>query len=138
MPPQDAWTTRLTEYIANVLPWAHGHQLKGITTFVSTIIEKQTGIQAELARGLGNQEAAGKRLSRLLHKARLAPHRLADAVRAQALGQVPATGRVRLALDWTSEGSQHLLVVSLVTGGRAIPIYWRASDAAVLKGRRRR
>jgi Transposase DDE domain len=138
MTPQDSWTTRLTEYIANVLPWAPGHQLKGITTFVSTIIEKQTGIQAELARGLGNQEAAVKRLSRLLHNERLAPHRLADAVLAQALGQLPPKGKVRLAIDWTIEGSQHLLVVSLVTGGRAVSIYWRAYDAAVLKGRRRR
>jgi hypothetical protein len=124
--------------MANVLPWAHGHQLKGITTFVDAIIEKQTGTQAELARGLGNQEAALKRLSRLLHNPRLAPHRLADAVLAQALRQVPPKGKVRLALDWTIEGSQHLLVVSLVTGGRAVPIYWRAYDATVLKGRMRR
>jgi hypothetical protein len=121
-----------------VLPWAHGHQLKGITTFVNAIIEKQTGTQAELARGLGNQEAAVKRLSRLLHNERLAPHRLADAVLAQALRQLPPTGKVRLALDWTIEGSQHLLVASLVTGGRAVPLYWRAYDATVLKGRMRR
>src|SRR5438552_13046104 len=138
MTPQDSWTTRLTEYIANVLPWAHGHQLKGITTCVSTIIEKQTGIQAELARGLDNQEAAVKRLSRLLHNARLAPHRLADAVLAQALGQLPPKGKVRLALDWTIEGQQHLLVGSLVTGGRAVPLYWRAYEATVLQGRMRR
>ncbi len=121
-----------------MLPWAHGHQLKGITTFVGAIIEKQTGNQAELARGMGNQEAALKRLSRLLHNERLAPHRLADAVLAQALRQLPPTGKVRLALDWTIEGRQHLLVASLVTGGRAVPIYWRAYDATVLKGRMRR
>ena len=138
MTPQDLDATRLMEYIADVLPWAHGHQLKGITTFVGAIIEKQTGNQAELARGLGNQEAALKRLSRLLHNERLAPHRLADAVLAQALRQWPPKGKVRLALDWTIEGSQHLLVASLVTGGRAVPIYWRAYDATVLKGRMRR
>ena len=138
MTHQDSETTRLAEYIANVLPWAHGHQLKGITTFVGAIIEKQTGNQAELARGLGNQEAAVKRLSRLLHNERLAPHRLADAVLAQALEQLPPRGKVRLTLDWTIEGTQPLLVVSLVTGGRAVPIYWRAYDAAVLKGRMRR
>jgi DDE family transposase len=138
MTHQDSETTRLAQYIANVLPWAHGHQLKGITTFVGAIIEKQTGNQAELARGLGNQEAATKRLSRLLHNDRLAPHRLADAVLEQALRQLPPTGKVRLALDWTIEGSQHLLVVSLVTGGRAVPLYWRAYDATVLKGRMRR
>lgn len=135
---QDSWTTRLKEYIANVLPWAQGHQLKGITTFVGAILEKQTGNQAELARGLGNQEAALKRLSRLLHTPRLAPQRLADAVLAQGLRQVPPKGKVRLALDWTIEGSQHLRVVSLVTGGRAVPLYWRAYDATVLKGRMRR
>ena len=45
---------------------------------------------------------------------------------------------MRLAIDWTIEGTQHLLVVSRVTGGRAVPIYWRAYDGAVLKGRRRR
>ena len=138
MTHQDSETTRLLDYIAKVLPWAHGHQLKGITTFVGAIIDKQTGNQAELARGLGNQEAAVKRLSRLLHNERLAPHRLADAVLAQALRQVPPKGKVRLALDWTIEGTQHLLVVSLVTGGRAVPIYWRAYDATVLKGRMRR
>jgi hypothetical protein len=138
MTPQDSWTTRLKDYIAKVLPWAHGHQLKGITTFVNAIIEKQTGTQAELARGLGNQEAAVKRLSRLLHNTRLTPHRLADAALAQALQQLPPKGKVRLAIDWTIEGSQHLLVVSLVTGGRAVPIYWRAYDATVLRGRMRR
>jgi len=90
---------------------------------VDAILEKQTGTQAELARGLGNQEAALKRLSRLLHNERLAPHRLADAVLAQALRQLPPKGKVRLAIDWTIEGSQHLPVVSLVTGGRAVPIY---------------
>jgi hypothetical protein len=138
MEHQDSWTTRLKEYIATVLSWAHGHQLKGITTFVGAILEKQTGTQAELARGLGNQEAALKRLSRLLHNPRLAPHRLADAVLVQALRQLPPRGKVRLALDWTIEGSQHLLVVSLITGGRAVPIYWRAYEATVLKGRMRR
>jgi hypothetical protein len=127
MTHQDSWTTRLKDDIANVLPWAHGHQLQGMTTFVHAIIEKQTGNQAELARGLGNQEAAVKRLSRLLHNERLAPHRLADAVLVHALQQLPPKGKVRLALDWTIEGSQHLLVVSLVTGGRAVPIYWRAT-----------
>ena len=138
MTPQDSETTRLQEYIANVLPWAHGHQLKGITTFVGAVLEKQTGTQAALARGLGNQEAAVKRLSRLLHNPRLAPHRLADAVLEQALSQLPPTGKVRLALDWTIEGRPHLLTVSLITGGRAVPIYWRAYDATVLKGRMRR
>ncbi len=131
-------TTRLNEYIKEVLPWAHGHQIKAITTFVAAIIERQTGTQAELARTCGNQEAGCKRLSRLIHNPRLAPHALADAVLAQALRQIPRRGKVRLAIDWTIEGTQYLLVVSLVTGGRAVPVYWRAYDQAVLKGRMRR
>ncbi len=134
----DSQTTRLAEYIKEVLPWAHGHQLKALTTFVAAIIDKQTGTQAALARTVGNQEAATKRLSRLIHNERLAPHALADAVLAQALRQLPRTGKVRLAIDWTIEGTQYLLVVSLVTGGRAVPVYWRAYDQAVLKGRMRR
>ena len=138
MTHQDSWTTRLQHYIAEALPWTHGHQRKGIGTFVGAILEKQSGIQAELARGQGNQEAAVKRLSRLLHNARLGPHRLADSVLAQALKQLPAQGTVRLAIDWTIETPHHLLVVSLVTGRRAVPIYWRAYDAGVLKGRMRR
>ena len=45
---------------------------------------------------------------------------------------------MRLAIDWTIEADQHLLVVSLVMGRRAVPIYWRAYDTSVLKGRMKR
>jgi hypothetical protein len=121
-----------------MLPWAHGHQRKGLRDFVAAIINQQTGCQAQLARHFGNQEAAAKRLSRLLHNERLEPRHLADAVLLQALVQLPAQGPVRLAIDWTTEANQHLLVVSLVVGRRAVPIYWRAYDAAVLKGRMQR
>lgn len=130
--------TRLAEYITALLPWAHGHQQKAITTFVGAILEQQTANQAALARQLGNQEAAVKRLSRLIHNPRLDPKGLAAAVLEQALRQLPRAGKVRLALDWTIEGPHHLLVVSLVTGARAVPIYWRAYDEGVLKGRMRR
>jgi hypothetical protein len=122
----------------DILPWAHGHQRQAIRDFVPAIIAQQTGCQAQLARSFGNQEAAAKRLSRLWHNERLEPRHLADAVLLQALVQLPAHGPVRLALDWTSEGDQHLLVVSLIVGRRAVPIYWRAYDAAVLKGRMKR
>ncbi len=53
--------TRLGDYIAFMLPWAPGHQLKGITDFVYAIVEEQTACQAQLARCFGNQEAASKR-----------------------------------------------------------------------------
>jgi hypothetical protein len=130
--------TRLKDYITALLPWAHGHQLNAIVDFVAVIIEKQTANQAELARLFGNQEAAVKRISRLIHNQRISPHQLADAVLLQALCQLPPTGKLRLAIDWTIEGDHHLLVVSLVTGARALPIYWRAYSAKVLKGRMRR
>src|SRR5262245_61478669 len=134
----DSATTRLDDYIVAMLPWVHGHQRKAIRDFVQAIIDQQTGCQAQLARSCGNQEAATKRWSRLLHNARLEPRHLADAVLLQALAQLPAHGPIRLAVDWTIEGHQHLLVVSLVVGCRAIPIYWRAYEAAVLKGRMQR
>jgi hypothetical protein len=138
MGTQDSPTTRLDHYIEYMLPWAHGHQRKAIRDFVQAIIDQQTGCQAQLARSFGHQEAAAKRLSRLLHNERLEPRHLADAVLLQALVQLPAHGPVRLAIDWTIEGQQHLLVVSLIVGRRAVPIYWRAYNVAVLKGRMQR
>ncbi len=117
------------------LPWAHGHQINGMSDFIVAILERQTGNQAELARGMGNQEAAVKRLSRLNHNERLDPRDLAQAVLEQALRQIPSRGKVRVAIDWTIEDDQHLLVVSLVIKGRAVPIFWRAYAASVLKGR---
>lgn len=130
--------TRLADYIKETLPWAHGHQLKAISTFVESIIETQTGCQAELARTQGNQEAACKRLSRLLHNQRLSPKDLAEWLCLRALEQLPRSGQVRLTIDWTTEDDQHLLVISLVVGRRALPIFWRAYAQSVLKGRRSR
>src|SRR4030095_11827906 len=103
MAPHYSLPTRLSDYIAFLLPWAHGHQLKAIGDFVAAIIEQQTACQAQLARSFGNQEAAVKRLSRLLHNERLDPRLLADAVLLQALHQLPKHGKVRLAIDWTIE-----------------------------------
>jgi len=87
---------------------------------------------------LGHQEAATQRLSRLLHNERLEPRHLADAGLLQALVHLPAHGPVRLAIDWPIEGHQPLLVVSLIVGRRAVPIYGRAYDATGLKGRMKR
>src|SRR3989441_13156089 len=101
MMKKDALPTRLVDYIRELLPWAHGHQLKAIATFVAAIIAKQTGCQAELARTQGNQEAALKRLSRLLHNERLKPKELAEWLCRHARRQVPPTGRGRCALYWS-------------------------------------
>jgi hypothetical protein len=43
-----------------------------------------------------------------------------------------------LAIDWTSQADQHLLVVSLIVGRRAVPIYGRVYHSSVLKGRLQR
>lgn len=128
-------TAPITEYIEQALPWAHGHQIKGIADYVEAILERQTGNQAELSRGMGNQEAALKRLSRLIYNERLDPRMLAAAVLDQAIRQIPKQGKVRLALDWTIEDDQYLLVISLVIKGRGIPIFWRGYAESVLKGR---
>jgi hypothetical protein len=55
-----------------------------------------------------------------------------------ALVHLLTHGLVRLAIDWTIEGHQHLLVVSLVVGRRAAPNSWPAYAATVVKGRRPR
>jgi hypothetical protein len=131
MAPQYSQPTRLSDDIALMLPWAHGHQRKAIGDFVAAIIEQQTACQAQLAHYFGHQEAAVKRFSRLLHHARLDPRLLADAVWLQALHQLPQHGKVRLAIDWTMEAHQPWLVVSLMVGRRAVPISWRAYDTSV-------
>jgi hypothetical protein len=127
--------TRVKDYIKETLPWLHGHQLKGIATFVEAIIERQTGCQAELARTQGDQEAAVKRLSRLLHNERLEPANFPKWLSQQVLKALPSKGKIRVTLDWTIEDDQYLLVVSVVVGRRALPIFWRAYQQSVLKGR---
>lgn len=135
----DTLPTRIDDFIKEMMPWAHGHQIKAISKFVLAIIEKQTGCQAQLARTQGNQEAAVKQLSRLIHNPRLKPKDFAQWLCLQVLAsQVPRRGRVRLTIDWTSEGDQHLLVISLVVGRRALPIFWRAYSQSALKGRMKR
>ena len=135
---KDSDLTHMTNYIKETLPWAHGHQIKGLTTYVAAILRQQTGCQAALARTQGNQEAACRQLGRLLHNPRLALKRLIDSIAKQTLRQVPRTGTVRVAVDWTSEADQHLMTVSLVLGRRAVPFFWRAYDQSVLKGRMHR
>ena len=46
----DSNLTRLKDYIKEMLPQAHGHQLKGITDFIGALFDKQSGCQAALAR----------------------------------------------------------------------------------------
>jgi hypothetical protein len=95
----------------------------------------QSCCQAGLARFFDNFEAASKRLSRLIHNARLETEKLAHSHARALVTRLPAQGGVRLALDWTVEDRQHLLVASLSVGRRAVPLYWRAYRDVDLKTR---
>src|SRR5215204_6160724 len=132
---QSSLTTRLGEYISPVLPAAHGHQRKAVTDFVSALVSAQTCCQAALARCFDNFEAASKRLSRLLHNAHLAPTSWRSRTRGPSPRSRRPRGLVRLSLDWTTEGAQHLLIASLRVGTRAAPVYWRAYHDSELKQR---
>jgi hypothetical protein len=132
---QSSLTTRLGEYISHVLPDAHGHQQKAVCDFVLALISAHSCCQATLARCFDNFEAASRRLTRLLHNSRLSPDESARAHARALCARLPATGAVRLSLDWTTEEAQHLLVASLRVGGRALPLYWRSYQGAELKAR---
>jgi hypothetical protein len=106
-----------------------------MTDFVLAVIMVQSCCQAGLARFFDNFEAASKRLSRFIHNARLETEELARAHARALIARLPAEGGVRLALDWTIEDRQHLLVASLNIGRRAVPLYWRAYEDADLKAR---
>ena len=66
----------------------HGHQIKGIADFVYAIIEQRTAVQAGLAEVFGNQEAASKRIARLLQNPRISAKKLAEIVFRQMLRQI--------------------------------------------------
>jgi hypothetical protein len=132
---QCSFATHLREYISLVLPGTHGHQQKAVSDFVQALVTVQSCCQATLARFFDNFEAASKRLSRLLHNARLLPEELALAHARALCAQLPLEGCVRLSLDWTSEEAQHLLIASVRVGRRAVPLYWRAYAASELKER---
>jgi hypothetical protein len=132
---KDALDTRLSEYISRVLPDAHGHQQKAVSDFVMALVSVQSCCQAALARFFDNFEAASKRLSRLLHNARLRPDELARSHARALCARLPLVGIVRLSLDWTSEEAQHLLIASLRVGHRGVPLYWPAYHDSQLKER---
>ena len=124
---------RLTLYGNAVMTGEHGHRRKAITDFVFALISVQSCRQAELARFFDNVEAALKRLSRLLHNERLSIETFVLVHAAYVVARLPRTGLIRVAIDWTTEDTQHLLVCSLIVGRRAVPLLWKAYDGADLK-----
>jgi hypothetical protein len=135
--PQHSLTTRLDHYINTRLPETHGHQRKAFRDFVAALLVVRTCCQATLARSLPNFEAASRRLTRWLHNPRLEPQAQARAHAPAVVAQLPLAGPVRIALDWTTEDQQQLLVASLLIGRRAIPLYWQGYTRAELKGAQR-
>lgn len=137
MTNQNSLPTRLVSYINALLPNHHGHQRKAIMDFVFALIYVQSCCQAALARFFDNHEAASKRLSRLLHNKRLDVKELAEATAQLVTAKLAYSSRIRVAVDWTIENKQHLLVASLIIGRRAAPIFWKAYAAHSLKGQTR-
>jgi hypothetical protein len=132
---QHSLTTRLDHSINTMLPETHGHQRKAFRDFVAAVLVVRTGCQATLARTFVNFEAASGRLTRWLHNPRVEPHAHAHAQ--AVVRQLPRRGTVRIAIDWTTEDQQHVLIASVVIGRRAVPLYWEAYTTAELKGTQR-
>jgi len=128
--------TRLVEYINLIFDNAHGHQRHAICDFVLALLTTKSCCQAAIARGFDNFEAASRRLTRFLHNSRLEVTQLAGQTARVLVTQLPLVGTIRLSLDWTIEGTQHLLVASLCIGSRALPLYWQAYEQAKLKHQR--
>ena len=133
---QNSTPTRLVEYINSIFENAHGHQRNALADFVLALISTRSCCQATLARFFDNFEAACKRLTRFLPNPRLDGDGLSRQTARVIVSQLPLVGTLRLSIDWTIEDQQHLLVASLCTGSRAIPLYWRAYKQDSLKGRR--
>lgn len=133
---QNPTPTRLVEYINTIFDNAHGHQRNAIVDFVFALITVRSCCQASLARFFDNFEAASRRLTRFLHNCRIDVDSLARQTARVIISQLPLLGLIRISIDWTIEDSQHLLVASLCTGSRAIPLYWRAYPEASLKQHR--
>jgi Transposase DDE domain len=132
-----ALATRLDHYITALLPETPGHQRKAFCDFVLALLTVRTCCQATLARYFPNFEAASRRLTRWLHNPRLEPQAQARAHAQAVVAQLPLRGTIRIAIDWTTEDQQHLLVASLAVGRRAVPLYWEAYTTAELKGEQR-
>src|SRR5215210_2176080 len=130
-------STRLGQYIKQVLPDAHGHQHKAFVDFAAALVVAGSCCQASMARTFTSFEAAAKRLSRFLGNERIDPDEVSLSTLEYVAFQLRWASAVRLVIDWTVEDRQHLLVASLVVGGRAVPIFWRAYGADELKGRTR-
>lgn len=119
------------------MPETHGHQRKAFGDFLAALLVVRTCCQATLVRYFPNFAAASRRLTRWLHNPRLEPQAQARAHTQAVVAHRPLRGPVRIALDWTTEDQQHLLVAALLIGRRAVPLYGEAYTTGELKGAQR-
>lgn len=129
--------TGLDHYINTLMPETHGHQRKAFGDFVAALLVVRTCCQATLARYFPHFEAASRRLTRWLHNPRVDVQAHAHTHAQVLVHQLPSTGPVRVAIDWTTEDQQHLLVASVIVGRRAVPLYWEAYTTKERKGQQR-
>jgi Transposase DDE domain len=129
--------TRLEHYINTLMPETQGQQRKAFGDFVAALLGVRTCCQATLARYFPNFEAASRRLTRWLHNSRLDVQTQAHAPALVLVHQLPRSGPVRVAIDWTTDDQQPLLVASVIVGRRAVPLYWEAYTTAARKGQQR-
>jgi hypothetical protein len=127
----------LEHYINTIMPETHGHQRKAFGDFVAALLVVRTCCQATVARYFSNFEAASRRLNRWLHNCRVESQAQARAHAQAVVMQLPLSGTVRIAIDWTTEDQQHLLVASVIMGRRAVPLYWEAYTTQERKGQQR-
>jgi Transposase DDE domain len=134
---QHSQSTRLAHYINTLRPETHGQQRKAFGDFVAALLVVRTCCQATLARYFANFEAASRRLTRWLHNPRVDVQVQAHTQAQVLVHQLPRTGTVRVAMDWTTEDQHHLLVASLIVGRRAVPLYGEAYPTQERKGQQR-
>src|SRR5918911_2241873 len=91
-------TTRLSEFITKLYPWAHGHQIKAFVAFVQALLEARSCKQARIAATFENKTAAVKRLSRFLHNPRLRTKDLAEGVATEFVAHLSRHALVRIAI----------------------------------------
>ena len=131
---QHSRTTRLEHYINTLMPETHGHQRKAFGDFVAALLVVRTCCQATLARYFANFEAASRRLTRWLHNPRLDVQAQAQAHARSVVPQLPAAGPVRVAIDWTTEEQQHLLVACRSWAAGRCPCIGKPTQRKSAKG----
>ena len=134
---QHSQPTRLAHSINPLMPEIPSHPRKAFGDFVAALLVVRTCCQATLARYFANFEAASRRLTRWLPNPRLDVQAQAHAHAQVLVHQLPRTGPVRVAIEWTTADQPHLLVASVIVGRRGAAVFSKpasSSDLSALFG----